>query len=329
MFGSDKVSPDLLLGLGSGLLSGGTWNEQLANAGTGALAAINAQKEKQTQQLQLKTTADFLQDKDPQLAVMVRNGAMAPADAYKQFLSAQAEKAKASAPDYQFMDVNGKIVRVDKNSGSFNELADYSKPNLPAIAEEYNWAKDNGFNGTPQEYQAWKANLSKQKGMTVSYDPVNGFQMTQGDVDPAKMPKLTEAEARNSGFYLRAKQSEDVLNSVINEGTSLWNKAANAVPVLGNYAKSADAQKYDQAKRDFVNAVLRRESGAVISPSEFDNAEKQYFPQPGDDPATIQQKKLNREAAIAGMKIGSGPAGDKLDNPTQSTQPIPAEDYFK
>ena len=293
-FNTQALTPEMFIGLGTGLLSGGTWNEQLANAGTGALTAINAQKEKQQQQLQLKTTAQFLQDKDPQLAAMVMNGAMQPADAYKQFLSAQAEKEKAARPDYQFMDVNGKFVRVDKNSGAFNQLADYSTPKLPAIAEEYNWAKDNGFNGTPQEYQAWKANLSKQKGMTVSYDPVNGFQMTQGDVDPAKMPKLTEAEARNSGFYLRAKQSEDILNSVVNEGTSLWNKAANAVPVLGNYAKSADAQKYDQAKRDFVNAVLRRESGAVISPSEFDNAEKQYFPQPGDDPQTIEQKRLNR-----------------------------------
>lgn len=327
-FNTGSLTPETFIGLGTGLLSGGTWNEQLANAGTGAITAINAQKEKQQQQLQLKTTAQYLQDKDPMLAAMVLNGSKTPAQAYDDYLKAQAEKAKAARPDYQFMDVNGKIVRVDKNSGSFNQLADYSTPKLPAIADEYNWAKDNGFNGTPQEYQAWKANLSKQKGMTVSYDPINGFQMTQGDVDPAKMPKLTEAEARNSGFYLRAKQSEDVLNSVVNEGTSLWNKAANAVPVLGNYAKSADAQKYDQAKRDFVNAVLRRESGAVISPSEFDNAEKQYFPQPGDDPQTIEQKRLNRESAIAGMKIGAGPGGDKVDSSSQ-TQPIPAEDYFK
>ena len=212
-FNTGSLTPETFIGLGTGLLSGGTWNEQLANAGTGAITAINAQKEKQQQQLQLKTTAQYLQDKDPMLAAMVLNGSKTPAQAYDDYLKAQAEKAKAARPDYQFMDVNGKIVRVDKNSGSFNQLADYSTPKLPAIADEYNWAKDNGFNGTPQEYQAWKANLSKQKGMTVSYDPINGFQMTQGDVDPAKMPKLTEAEARNSGFYLRAKQSEDVLKS--------------------------------------------------------------------------------------------------------------------
>jgi len=37
---------------------------------------------------------------------------------------------------------------------------------------------------------------------------------------------------------------------------------------------------FEQAKKNFVNAVLRLESGAVISPSEFTNADKQYFPQP-------------------------------------------------
>jgi hypothetical protein len=51
----------------------------------------------------------------------------------------------------------------------------------------------------------------------------------------------------------------------------------------------------DQAKRNFVNAVLRRESGAVISPSEFENAHVQYFPVPGDSEKVLAQKKANRE----------------------------------
>jgi hypothetical protein len=61
-------------------------------------------------------------------------------------------------------------------------------------------------------------------------------------------------------------------------------------------------QQLDQAKRDFVNAVLRRESGAVIADSEFDNADKQYFPQVGDSKDVIEQKARNRAVAIEGMK---------------------------
>jgi hypothetical protein len=102
--------------------------------------------------------------------------------------------------------------------------------------------------------------------------------------------------------------------------------------VRGNYAKSDDAQKFDQAKRNFINAVLRRESGAVISPEEFANANQQYFPQPGDGADVVAQKKKNREDAITGFEISSGPAADRvreMDGQQPKTAPIPAEEYFK
>ena len=57
----------------------------------------------------------------------------------------------------------------------------------------------------------------------------------------------------------------------------------------------------EQSQRDFVNAVLRRESGAAISNSEFDNARQQYFPQIGDDDKVIEQKRRNRELATRGI----------------------------
>ena len=76
---------------------------------------------------------------------------------------------------------------------------------------------------------------------------------------------------------------------------------------------SADQQKYEQAQRDFLNAVLRKESGAVISDEEFDNGKKQYFPQPGDSDIVIEQKRQNRARAIQGIASGTGPRqGDVL-----------------
>jgi hypothetical protein len=50
-----------------------------------------------------------------------------------------------------------------------------------------------------------------------------------------------------------------------------------------------------------MTAVLRRESGAAISSGEYDNADKQYFPQIGDSKEVIKQKARNRELAIAGV----------------------------
>jgi hypothetical protein len=89
------------------------------------------------------------------------------------------------------------------------------------------------------------------------------------------------------------------------------NYIAGTVP-FGNFLRTSEGQRYDQAKRDFINAILRQESGAVIGVDEFENAEKQYFPQPGDTADVIAQKRRNREAAIAGLKVASGPGAEMV-----------------
>jgi hypothetical protein len=82
------------------------------------------------------------------------------------------------------------------------------------------------------------------------------------------------------------------------------------------YLLNANDQKAEQAQRNFINAVLRRESGATIQPSEFDSANQQYFNQPGDSPEVKAQKKANRREAIEGLKRAAGPTGNKS---TEST----------
>lgn len=79
-----------------------------------------------------------------------------------------------------------------------------------------------------------------------------------------------------------------------------------------NQFVSPEFQQYDQAKRDFINATLRRESGAVISDAEFENANKQYFPVPGDDAKTVEQKKANRELVAKGFLKAAGVSGNEI-----------------
>lgn len=164
MFGTEKVSPELLLGLGSGLLSGRTWNEQVANAGTGALTAVNANKEKQARDLQLRSTADFLRDKDPQLAAMVQNGSIQPADAYKQYLTSAQDKAKASQPSFQFKELpDGTYGNWDQNSGKFVPMGKYEKPVDPTSIQRDLQAA--GLQpGTPEYQKAILQNYNKAGG---------------------------------------------------------------------------------------------------------------------------------------------------------------------
>ena len=101
------------------------------------------------------------------------------------------------------------------------------------------------------------------------------------------------------------ESSNKVLESLAADGTTTstpGSRAGYGIGAVMNTMSSAKQQQLLQAKRDFVNAVLRRESGAVIADSEFDNAEKQYFPQVGDSPEVQKQKGNNRAIAIRGVQ---------------------------
>lgn len=122
---------------------------------------------------------------------------------------------------------------------------------------------------------------------------------------------LTESQGRANLFGSRAQEADAILTGLeknISVGGLAAKQALQDMPVIGgpigvagNALLSNDQQRVEQAQRNFVNAVLRVESGAVISPSEFENAKRQYFPQPGDGAAVIEQKRQNRQTAIQGL----------------------------
>lgn len=108
----------------------------------------------------------------------------------------------------------------------------------------------------------------------------------------------TTIQAQVQGYADRTNQADVILAKLGSQfaSSSLGNIIGSNNPI--NMLKSSDRQQYEQAQRDFVNAVLRRESGAAISASEFDSYGKQYFPQLGDSAATIAQKAANRQTTI-------------------------------
>lgn len=76
----------------------------------------------------------------------------------------------------------------------------------------------------------------------------------------------------------------------------------------GNMITSDGAQRQRNAETNFLTAVLRKESGASISPSEFSSGEELYFDRTGDSAALKEQKARNRAQAYEGLKSGAGPA---------------------
>ena len=182
----------------------------------------------------------------------------------------------------------------------------------------------------------------------VAFNPRSGVATPV--VTPAGAPllggkPLTESQSNATAYGMRMEESNKILSDLENKGVTntgmirgtlgsiagltpfigekLQSGVSGAMNVLPGIAggPSEQQQMFDQAKRNFITAVLRKESGASISPSEFENEEKKYFAQPGDTDAAIKQKQNSRNLAIKVMGIQAGP-GAKNINPNAGAQKV-------
>lgn len=141
--------------------------------------------------------------------------------------------------------------------------------------------------------------------VVVDKDSATARVVTDANGKPvAGVTKPMNQEQSNALLFAsRAKQANDILNGLGSNGVQA-SVPGSRMPLIGGIVTAMSPDKYqqlDQAKRNFVTAILRRESGAAISSSEFDTADKQYFPQIGDSNAVIEQKAQNRDLAIRGI----------------------------
>jgi surface antigen len=149
--------------------------------------------------------------------------------------------------------------------------------------------------------------------------------------------KLTEAEGNAVTYGMRMQQADSILKPLENAGLKDTGKiragvsgTLGATPLIGEALArgsdnvfntlptimgglNEDQQKTVQARVNFITAILRKESGASISPTEFATAEKNYFPAPGDSETIVKQKQAARELAIKGMKIQAGKGAKFID----------------
>ena len=141
-----------------------------------------------------------------------------------------------------------------------------------------------------------------------------------------KQDKPTPAQFDTGGYAHRLRQAEEVFNSLGQSGYDRTSREQSLKSGLFGEAQSPELKSWGQAERNFINAVLRRESGASISPTEFSSAEQQYFPRPGDTPDVLAQKAANRSQVFETLKAGSGSAYGQI--PTISgkgSAPLPKE----
>ena len=151
-----------------------------------------------------------------------------------------------------------------------------------------------------------------------------------------KAQALTESQGNATAFGMRMNEAHSALKKLESKGetgtgviggtvggvaglvpligdklTAGVDNIFNVLPgVLGGY--SSEQQQVLNGRINFITAVLRKESGATIQPSEFATAERLYFPKPGDSDVVIKQKQKARELAIQAMKIQAGPGAKNI-----------------
>lgn len=119
-------------------------------------------------------------------------------------------------------------------------------------------------------------------------------------------PKLTESQSKDVNYYNRASQVAPLLAMEDEVLTNLGSNIAGNLGVAGNYFKSTEYQRAEQLGREFLSTILRKDTGAAVTQTEFDIYGKMYLPQPGDDAATVQRKRDARARAVEGLRMGLG-----------------------
>ena len=215
------------------------------------------------------------------------------------------------------------------NDQEFQRVQMKERQGFELTQGEKNFANQMALQKSSQGFQAGQNALSRQNSLKneplvavvgkdgqPTYVPRNQA-VGQAPYNP-NQAKMTEMQSNANLFGTRAAESNRILQRLEGKysplGIQFQESMVGGLPgvsYVANKAMSPETQQAAQAQRDFVTAVLRKESGAAISASEFDNARKQYFDQPGDSLQVKAQKAQNRQTAIQGIQAAAGPLANQ------------------
>jgi len=194
--------------------------------------------------------------------------------------------------------------------------------------QNYEYAKTQGFKGS---FNDFKQQITPYQQAQLRLDREKfEFEKSKEGTKP-----LTETQSNSVAFGARAVEANRLATDLENKGVTNIGKTrtvaggiVGTAPIIGEKLEqgvksafnvlpefvggpSPEQQQVDQARRNFITAVLRKESGAVISPKEYSDEERKYFPQLGDSQEVIKQKQDARRLAIQALEAQAGPQGAK------------------
>ena len=250
--------------------------------------------------------ATMLGDKFPMLKQALAAGIITPSDAVIAMRKGKDVK------------VVGKSL-VDSEGTVLFTSEDGSNGETTALQTLKGRAKAAGLEEGTDAYRQFMLSAGKQNGLSLTVGPDGTVTLNQGGAGSSSKP-LSGNEGKATGFFMRADASNKVITELEDTGTEFGQWVLGQIP-LTNWARTPEFQKLDAAKRDWISAVLRLESGAAIAASEFDNYDKAYFPQVGDSAAVLSQKRTTRNLIAQTLKVQAGKGVSQTPVSTSSSSP--------
>ena len=219
-------------------------------------------------------------------------------------------KGPAAPKTYEFQAVTQALMNANPNLSQAEALkmALSKGPAAPKIYSEL--AKINAdYQSGALDEQGYKlavdAFANKNK-MSLRTTPDGGVEFVQGADAGGK--SMTESGSKNVIFYDRSKRAlelfDPVANSLVNAKDALLEQEPTG---LGRYGQSDEFQQAQVLGKDFLAPILRKDTGAAVTPSEWVFYKAIYIPEVGDNQAKLDEKRKARSRAVSAMRKGLNP----------------------
>lgn len=148
--------------------------------------------------------------------------------------------------------------------------------------------------------------INPPAGMNIQMGPDGTFTFEQGP--GVQQRPLTEAQSKDAVYATRAEGALPLLDQFGDALADPIQRAAEYDPTgVLRGQQTPEFQQARQAGDEFLQAILRKDTGAAITTGEMESYGRTYLPMPGDGPQVLAQKKVARARALEAMKSGMPP----------------------
>jgi len=132
----------------------------------------------------------------------------------------------------------------------------------------------------------------------------------------------TEAQAKSGEFYTRMMGAENTLSDKNSSALYMDDSNALARGIGADFLQGEKAQVYGTAGLEWLSGLLRKDTGATITPQEISTYGAIYLPEYGDKPERLKYKAAARQRAAEALRAGMTP--DQILKAERTLAKVPA-----